>query len=135
MDMVAILLFSSAGVAPVKDRSTSGRSRKLDVRRPLRLQRAPEGLCEIDALARRQEAADCNRAAVRGQHELTVMLRRIVDGDAQPIGLEAPALLPPARIVAFDDQLVLQQADALEHARAAVVEAEHHIEQQDVESA
>src|SRR5262249_6139646 len=73
--------------------------------------------------------------AVRTQDQLAIVIRRIVDADAEPIGLEAPALPAAVDVMAFDDQCIRQQANALDDPRAAVVQAKHDVEEHDVEAA
>lgn len=98
-----------------------------------RFERGAEGARDFEPLSRRQERADHQPPAVRGERQLAPMAGRIVHLDAQPVRLEAPsaAAAPGAR--ARDREVARGQAQGLAHPGAAVAGPEGEPHQGDVE--
>src|SRR4051794_9742954 len=89
---------------------------------------------EAAPLAGAEEAAEDERAAMRADGEPIALVRLLFEGDAQPIGLEAPGAAGAAYVDALDRQGVLGEADAFLAPGAAVIDAKGEIDERDVET-
>jgi len=96
-------------------------------------QRAGQRLGQFEPFVGGQERPDFQPFAVARQHQLAFMGDRPVDIDAQPLGLEPPALHLAGRADPFDEQRIFGQPDGLVHPRPAVIGLEREIDQCHVE--
>src|SRR5471032_2556349 len=81
-------------------------SARREMRAPAR-QRVVEARGETAPLAGAEEAAEDERAAMRGDGQPVAVVGRLLEADAQPIGLEAPRPALAAHADALDRQRIL----------------------------
>ena len=85
-----------AGLAALKERlrrTALPQRTAFGSERLMRPQRRLQRPCDLEPLGHGQERADHQMIAVRAQHQLAVVARRIVERDPHPVGLKAPFAL------------------------------------------